>query len=346
MDANQTISPNITIFDVAREAGVSYSTVSRVINNKEYVKESTRSKVQMTMTRLGYVANLKARSLAGGRSQVIGVLIYDLETNYTVQIVRGIDEEVSVLDYDMLIATTHQRKVKEANYVVKLTQGLADGLLIILPRNLEAYLPDLHRLNFPYVLVDHPGQDASDTAIQATNFQGAYSAVQHLIELGHTQIATITGPLDLACSQDRLAGYRSALADHGLVSPEAWVMEGDFLKQGGVEGASRLLDLAQPPTAIFAASDLMGFGAMLTAKERGLVVPADLSVVGFDDINESALVVPGLTSVRQPLEEMGRVATRLLVARIENPETVPQRLELATELVIRGTTASPGAKQL
>ncbi len=194
MESNQPITANVTIFDVAREAGVSYSTVSRVINNKEYVKESTRATVQTAMARLGYVANLKARSLAGGHSQVIGVLIYDLETNYTVQIVRGIDDQVSSLDYDMLMATTHQRKVKEAGYVVKLAQGLADGLLIILPRNLDAYLPDLHRLNFPYVLIDHPGKDASDTTVQATNFQGGYTATQHLIELGHTRIATITGP--------------------------------------------------------------------------------------------------------------------------------------------------------
>ncbi len=121
-------------------------------------------------------------------------------------------------------------------------------------------------------------------------------------------------------------------------------MEGDFQEQGGFECAGRLLDLAQPPTAIFAASDLMGFGAMRAAKERGIVVPADLSVVGFDDIDESALIVPGLTTVRQPLEEMGRLATRLLVALIENPDTPPQQLNLTTELVIRGTTAPPSRR--
>ncbi len=191
----------------------------------------------------------------------------------------------------------------------------------------------------PYVLIDHPGRDASDTAIQATNVQGAYSAVQHLAELGHTRIATICGPMDLACSQDRLAGYRAALADHGIPYAEELVVGGDFLEQSGVEGGGRLLDLAKPPTAIFTVSDLMGFGVLRAAQTRGLRVPDDLSVVGFDDIDESALIMPGLTTVRQPLAEMGRVATRLLVERIEKPETAPQRIELPTELVIRGTTA-------
>lgn len=332
---------NVTIFDVAREAGVSFSTVSRVINHKEYVKESTRLKVQTAMQRLGYVANLKARSLAGGRSQVIGVLIYDLETSYTVQIMRGIDKQISALDYDMLIATTHQRRVKETNYVVKLAQGLVDGLLIVLPRNLDAYVADLHRMGVPYVLIDHPGQGAADTAIQATNFLGAYSAIQHLLELGHTRIGVITGPEDLASAHDRLAGYRAALADHGVAIDEQLAVAGDYQKEGGVQGGCRLLDLAHPPTAIFASSDLMGMGVLQEAQSRGIRVPDDLSVVGFDDIDEAALIVPGLTTVRQPLEEMGRVATRLLVERIEDPGTRPQQLELATELVIRGTTAPP-----
>ena len=147
----------VTIFDVAERAGVSYSTVSRVVNNYAYVKPATRTKVQTAMDELGYVANLKARSLAGGRSQIIGILTYDLDTTYNVEVVRGIDEEVSTRDYDMILSTTHHRRQKEANHVAKLAKGLVDGLLIVLPSNLDAYVATLRNQGFPFVLIDHEG---------------------------------------------------------------------------------------------------------------------------------------------------------------------------------------------
>ena len=174
----------MTIIDVAREAGVSYTTVSRVINNKDNVKPETRERVLMAMTRLGYVVDQRARSLAGGRSQVIGLLVHDVGTSYIGEVIRGIDAELSSNQYDLLLYTTHRRKTKESAYVVTLTRGLADGLLLVLPRDPGAYLETLRLHRFPHVLIDHRGVDEETPAVAAANQQGAYSATTYLTELG------------------------------------------------------------------------------------------------------------------------------------------------------------------
>jgi LacI family transcriptional regulator len=337
---------SVTIFDVAELAGVSYSTVSRVVNNYTYVKPATRAKVQAAMEELGYVANLKARSLAGGRSQVIGVLIYDLETNYSVEVVRGIDEEVSRLDYDMMLSTTHHRRQKEADYVAKLALGLVDGLLIVLPSNLDAYVNDLKRQNFPFVLIDHQGLEREGVgSIQAQNFQGGYDATRHLLELGHRRIGTITGPVNQSppvnSAVDRLAGYRAALADAGIAYDPALIYAGDFGFTAGRTGTDYLLDQAMPVTAIFAASDVTAFGVIEAARTRGLTLPRDLSVVGFDDIPEARYRRPALTTIRQPLREMGRLASRMLIEHLEDRDQPLTRIELPTTLQVRDTTAPP-----
>ncbi len=338
----------VTIFDVAERAGVSYSTVSRVVNNYAHVKPTTRTKVQTAMDELGYVANLKARSLAGGRSQIIGILTYDLDTNYNVEVVRGIDEEVSTRDYDMILSTTHHRQQKEASHVAKLAQGLVDGLLIVLPSNLDAYVATLKKQGFPFVLIDHEGMpDEGNGSIQATNDQGGYDATRHLLDLGHRRIGIVTGPFSeptaVSSAVGRLAGYRDALLDAGIVYDPDLVYEGDFLYESGRNGVQRLLALAHPPTAIFACSDETAFGVMAGARLHGLDVPGDLSVIGFDDIPEAAYRNPALTTIRQPLREMGRLAARMLIEHLEGKEGEPlTRIELPTNLVIRATTARLG----
>jgi len=343
---NETKSGAITIFDVAERAGVSYSTVSRVVNNFAYVKPATRAKVQAAMEELGYVANLKARSLAGGRARVIGALIYDLNTNYSVEIVRGIDEEVSTLDYDIILSTTHQRRKKEADHVAKLARGLVDGLLIVLPNNLDAYVANLESHGLPFVLIDHQGLPQSGSgSIQAANYQGGYDATSHLLDLGHRRIGIVTGPVSgsnaVNCAVDRLTGYHTALLDAGVKYDPDLVREGDFLFGSGRDGAQRLLTLDEPPTAIFASSDEAAFGVIQAAQVGGLDVPGDLSVVGFDDIPEAGYRHPGLTTIRQPLRDMGRLAARMLINHLENRDEPLTRIELPTSPKIRATTAPP-----
>jgi len=328
-------SNHVTIVDVAHEAGVSYTTVSRVLNNKSSVKSETRERVLTAMTRLGYVVDQRARSLAGGRSQLIGLLVHDVGTSYTGEIIRGIDAELSAAQYDLLLYTTHRRKMKESAYVITLTRGMADGLLLVLPRDPGAYLETLRQQHFPHVLVDHRGGDEEAPAVAAANRQGAYKATEYLIELGHRRIGFITGAMDQMCAQDRLAGYKTALADCGIAFDPDLVREGNFFQPPGYTGASALLELPHPPTAIFASNDVSAFGVMEAVREHGLRIPGDVSVVGFDDIPQAAHVHPPLTTVRQPLEEMGRTATRMLLERINDPQLPIERVELPTYLVLR-----------
>ncbi len=343
MRRNGRVSSNVTIVDVAREAGVSYTTVSRVINDEAHVRPDKRERVLGAMARLGFTINQHARSLRGGRSNTIGLLVRDLGTGYIGEIVRGIDAELADAQYDVMLYTTHRRKSKEAAYVATLTRGLADGLLITLPRDPAAYLESLRQRHFPYVLIDHQGIDDRGPAVGATNELGARAAVEHLIALGHRRIGFIKGSPDLGCSRDRLAGYRAALADVGLPYDPDLVRDGDFNQPRGYEAANELLRLADPPTAIFASNDVSAFGVMEAVRDHGKRIPDDVSIVGFDDIPQAAQVNPPLTTVRQPLEQMGRQAARMLLEIMEDPERPVGRLELPTELVIRNSTATPRA---
>jgi LacI family transcriptional regulator len=289
----------------------------------------------MAMTRLGYVVDQRARSLAGGRSQVIGLLVPDAGTSYIGEVIRGIDAELVAAQYDLILYTTHHRKTKESAYVVTLTRGLADGLLLVLPRNPGACMETLRQHRFPHVLIDHRGSGDTVPAVAAANWQGAYNATEHLIELGHQRIGFITGDMDQICARDRLAGYETALAEHRITFDPELVYEGDFFQPLGYSGASALLELCHPPTAIFASNDVSAFGVMEAVRERGLRIPNDVSIVGFDDIPQAAHVHPPLTTVRQPLEEMGRTATRMLLEYIKDPLCPLKRVELPTRLVPR-----------
>jgi LacI family transcriptional regulator len=328
------VPQDITIFDVAREANVSYSTVSRVINNKG-VSADKRERVLRAMAELGYVANLQARSLAGGKSHIIGLLVHSLTVEYFGEIARGVDEELAAIQYDLMLYTTHRRKGRESAYVTRLTRNLVDGLLLVLPRNAEAYLETLRQRRFPYVLVDHQGLGFDVPSVGATNWQGGYDGTRYLIELGHRRIGFITGDMTMGCARDRLAGYEQALKDAQISIDPALIREGDFMQPEGFRCANELLDLAAPPTAIFASNDVSAFGVMEAVRNHGLRIPDDISILGFDDIPQAAQVYPSLTTVRQPLAEMGRAAAQLLFSYIQEPDAAIQRIELPTKLIVR-----------
>ena len=333
MDKNS--NSKITIVDVARQAGVSFGTVSRVINNDVHVKKETRERVLKIMQQLDFVANRQARSLAGGRSHSIGVLVPDLGTGYIGEIIRGIDAELSLTDLDLILYTTHRTASKEASYVANLATGMVDGLLLVLPRSPTDFIGNLTERKFPFVLIDHQGAGRDCPAVGATNWQGAYNATEYLIKLGHTRIGFITGSMDLGCAVDRLDGYRSALRTHHVPDFPEMVYEGNFFQPDGYAGAQALLALPVPPTAIFASNDVMALGVMDAVRSRDLRVPGDVSVIGFDDIPQASLVHPALTTVNQPLEKMGRVATQKLLDLLQNPGKAAERIELPTELIIR-----------
>jgi len=339
MEKNQP--SKVTIIDVAAEANVSYGTVSRVINNNVHVKQETRDRVQKTMRRLGYVANRQARSLAGGRTNSIGVLVPDLGTGYIGEIIRGIDAELGLKDLDLILYTTHRTASKEANYVANLAKGMVDGLLLVLPRSPADFIGTLTQRNFPFVLIDHQGIGQDCPAVGAANWQGGFTATEYLIKLGHRRIGFITGWMDLGCALDRLDGYRSALRTNHIPEGPELIYEGTFFQPDGYTGASNLLDLPNPPTAIFASNDVMAMGVMDAVRNKGLRVPDDVSVIGFDDIPQASLIRPALTTIRQPLEKMGRVATQMLVELLSQPQKQIGRIELPTELIVRDSCQAP-----
>jgi LacI family transcriptional regulator len=338
---NKNNSSKVTIFDVAAMAGVSFGTVSRVINDDVHVKKETRERVWKAVEELNYVVNRQARSLAGGKTNSIGVLVPDLGTGYIGEIIRGIDAELSLADIDLILYTTHRAPSKEANYVANLARGMVDGLLLVLPRRPADFIDTLTQRHFPFVLIDHQGTGSDCPAVGAMNWSGGYNATEYLIKLGHKRIGFITGWKDLGCALDRLAGYRSALRTYHIEEDPELIYEGEFFQTDGHAGANAFLNLPNPPTAIFASNDVMAMGAMDAIRNRGLRVPDDVSVIGFDDIPQASLVRPALTTIRQPLEKMGRVATQVLLDMLENPGKGVERIELPTQLVIRNSCCEP-----
>jgi len=328
-------SEKTTILDVAKKAGVSFGTVSRVLNNDVHVKPETRKRVLEAIDRLGFVANRHARILAGGKTGTIGVLVPDLGTEYIGEIMRGVDAEMGPAGRDLILYTTHRDAKKEAACVAICLDGMVDGMLLVLPRNPSDFVSKLVRRKFPFVFIDHQGTGKDCAAVGAANWQGAYKAAEYLIGLGHRRIGFITGWTDLEAAQNRLKGFRAALRTNHIAEDPDLIFEGTFAQSDGYSAGQRFLGLNKPPTAIFASNDVMAMGVMDAARKQGLRVPEDISVVGFDDIHQAADVHPALTTVRQPLEKMGRVASQMLVEFLRNPGGKIDRVELPTELVIR-----------
>jgi LacI family transcriptional regulator len=326
-------------------AGVSYSTVSRVVNGYEHVNEATRARVQAAMRELGYVAHVTARALASGRTQAIGLLAQEIDNPFFSVVIKGVDQAVSSADYDLLLCTTHSRREKEAAYVARLSHGMVDGLLIVLPTGLPEYVAQLRHERYPFVLIDHDSDAPGCNVVNAANRDGTREGVAYLIGLGHRRIGFVTGRPDVGATHARLAGYRDALAEAGVEVEESLVVEGDFLEARGYEAARRLLALADPPTAIFASSDAAAFGVLAAARDAGLQVPRELSVLGFDDIVEAAYVGAALSTVRQPLREMGRVAVQRLMTLLADPSQPAERIVMPTELIVRQTTAAPPVRR-
>ena len=330
-----------TIFDVARVSGVSYSTVSRVVNGHAYVRESTRQRVQAAMVELGYVAHVTARALASGRTQAVGLLAQEIDNPFFSVVIKGIDQEVSVAGYDLLLCTTHSRREKEAEYVARLSHGMVDGLLIVLPTLLPEYVAQLRAQRYPFVLIDHDSEAPGCNVINAANRAGTRAGITYLVELGHRRIGFISGRPDVGATHERFAGYQDALLEAGLPLDDDIVVEGDFLEARGYAAAAELLSLGRPPTAIFASSDVAALGVLAAARDAGLQVPRDLSVLGFDDIVEASYLGAALSTVRQPLREMGRMAVQRLMSLLADPLQPAVRTVMDTELVIRQTTAQP-----
>jgi LacI family transcriptional regulator len=330
-----------TIFDVAQAAGVSYATVSRVANGQRHVHPETRAHVQAAMDKLGYVVHRPAQSLASGQTRTIGLLAIEVGSSFFISVIGGVDEQVTAFDYDFMLCTTHDRRGKETEYVARLSHGMVDGLLVILPRGLTDYLEQLRTEHFPFVIIDYDAEAPGCNLVNTTNRAGGREAIDHLVRLGHRRIGFITGTRGVGSAEQRLRGYRDALAGAGVGLAPELVVEGDFHEPGGYTAAGKLLDLDDPPTAIFASSDTAAMGVYRAARDRSIRIPHDLSVIGFDDIPEASSISPALTTVRQPLRQMGKAAVRMLMGLLREPDRPPATMVLSTELLVRDSTAKP-----
>jgi LacI family transcriptional regulator len=331
-----------TIREIARAAGVSIATVSRVINGRPDVSPQTREAVLRVVREHGFSTNRNARALSGGRTGLVGVTLPIVEAAYFAVIASGTAEALYEHDMRIVLCPTLHQHEREVTLLDRLMHGTTDGAVLMLPEESNAELRALQETGYPFVVVDPRVQlDQGIPAVSAANASGARAAAGHLLSLGHRRIGAITGPSDWMASTERLNGYRSALAAAGVLPAPELVVESDFSIESGEAAAGSLLDLAERPTAIFGFNDNVAIGALRAAAARGLSVPDDLSVVGFDDSEQSGLVAPALTTVRQPLAEMGRMAVSLLLRLLDHQRVEAMSIELATRLVVRDSSAAP-----
>jgi len=324
----------VTIRDVAEQAGVSISTVSRVLNDKDDVASETYDKVQGVIRELGYTSSLAAKSMRSRRTNVIGLIVPDVEDSFTIQVMKGVNRAIMERDYDLLIYTSGSIKKqsaadRERHFVALLNGSITDAIIMVTPAATS------FSTAAPVVAVDPNNQSPDCPAVIATNHAGVVTAMEYLIELGHRRIGFIGGRPDLQSAQQRFEGYQDALSRAGLAQDPDLIVVGDFTPETSHECARQLLLLDERPTAILAANDQSAFGAVTAAREMGLRIPEDLSVVGFDNIPEAAHSDPPLTTIDQFVDKMGTVAVEMVIDLIQGRPLDDMLYIMPTELVIR-----------
>jgi LacI family transcriptional regulator len=335
---------SVTITDVARRAGVSMKTVSRVLNGEPHVREEVRDKVLKAAQDLRYRPKLSARSLAGARSYQIGFVL-GYPSPYFMHAQLGALKACHERGFHLVVEPIETTSPDLAQEMETLTNGLAVDGMILLPIacDNQVVLDALDGASIPYVRVAPATSRGHGATIEVDDEGAARTITDHLLDLGHRRIGLIQGPVGHAASVRRLEGFRKALAARGIEPDPALLQEGRFLYLSGLKAAERLLALPEPPTAIFASNDEMALGVMAAAQSKGLRIPEDLSVVGFDDIATSGMVWPGLPTMRQPMADMGAAAAEVLIATAgkapSDSPLAPRRF--ACELMVRGSTAPP-----
>ncbi len=307
------MSERFTIQDIARLAGVSKATVSRVLNHKPDVRPETRERILRIVDEYDFVPSITASRLAGGRPHSIGVLVPALTWPFIPEIVQGVAERIEQSSYELILYSTAHETEGSALLERILDMRMTAGLLAVTPGQFSERLAQLYAHGFPVVVIDDQHLPPSAPWVGVDNRTGAYMAVRYLLDLGHRRIAHIKGPAAYQCSLDRYQGYQQALTEAGIAPNPAYAVQGDFLVAGGHAAANALFALSERPSAIFAANDHMAWGVLEAAEEWGLRVPQDVAVVGFDDMTPSAHKRPPLTTVSQPFYEIGLRAAELLL---------------------------------
>jgi LacI family transcriptional regulator len=324
---------------VAQKAGVSISTVSHVINNTRVVSDDVRRRVLGIIAEMRYVPSAVARSLKNDKTNTIGVLVPNSSNPYFAELIRWIEDAAFELGYNIILCNAHGGGQKQTTYLRLLTEKRIDGLVLVASGADDEQDLLLRHETVPIIQLDRalPGLDAD--LILAGQEEGAWQATRHLIELGHRQIACVSGPADLPRSRERVGGFLRAMEEAGLAVPEGAIVHAEFTSAGGHAAFGSLLARPQRPTAVFVASDLMAIGVLCAACGAGVRVPDELSVVGYDDIGGASYAAPPLTTIAPPKREMARLAIHQLIERIRGGHEPHRSVALASSLVVRASTA-------
>ncbi|HEX9373855.1 MAG TPA: LacI family DNA-binding transcriptional regulator [Roseiflexaceae bacterium] len=333
-----------TIQDVARAAGVSVTTVSRVLNNKDDVAPETYDSVRRVIEELNYTASLAAKGMRSRKTNVLGLVVPDVVETFHIEVIKGIGRAIRDFGYDLIIYTSGTRPLSsraswEQEHVALLSGGLTEGNIVVTPS--APAFPDASRI----VVIDPQGDGTNVPSVIARNRVGAMAAMEYLIGLGHCRIGFIGGRPDALSAARRFAGYQDGLAAAGIPFDPDLVQGGDYTQERGRAAARELLDRPNRPTAIFAANDKTALGVMDVAQELGLRIPQDLSLVGFDNLPEAAQVHPQLTTVDQSIQEMGYLATKMLVSMLQGEELGSPLCKVPTRLIIRESCQAVGSHE-
>jgi len=324
--------------DVARQAGVSTSTVSHVINNNRFVSEQVREKVEQAIRELNYAPSALARSLKIRQTRTIGMLLTASSNPFYAEVVRGVENSCYERGYSLILCNTEGDEERMNRSLETLMQKRVDGLLLMCT---ETHLPSAEILNrypsVPMVMMDWAPFEGRGDIIQDNALLGGEMATRHLIERGYRRIACIAGPQDKTPARLRLEGFHKAMVAHGLTVPDGYVVDGDFEFQGGFNAMTQLLALEPVPEAVFTSNDAMAVGVYHALYQAGLQVPQDIAVMGYDNIELARYLTPPLTTVHQPKDELGELAIDTLIHRMGAPDASQQTLVLTPELVERGS---------
>ncbi|MFD1716261.1 LacI family DNA-binding transcriptional regulator [Georgenia deserti] len=327
-------SGGTTLAEIAADAAVSVATVSRVLNGKPGISDRKRVYIERLLDERGYERRKPRRPGA-----LIDLVMRGMDTQWAVGLLRGVHAEAARSKVDVVTTVTNGLPAGSSDWVERVMTRGTDGVVVVVSEIDETAREELADLRVPIVLIDPVGTDTNAYVnVSATDWAGGRDATEHLVHLGHRRIGFVTGPMRLECHVDRLDGYYAALGRAGIASDPELVRHGDSLTAGGERFGGELLDLDHPPTAIISGSDEQAYGIYLAAQKRGLRIPDDLSVTGFDDVDLCKWVTPQLTTVRQPLEDMASEATRLLLALARGDTISSRRVQLASELIVRDST--------
>ena len=330
--------PKLTLDDIAKLAGVSPATVSRVVNNYPHVRANVRQRVLEIIEETGYQPNSAARSLASNKSNLIGLVIPNSVANfftdpYFSRLTEGITQSCNANDYVLSLFIFDSQEIEQKLFPRVTSQGLVDGIIIQSTGLHDKALTYIKNGDIPYVVAGRPKNAPEASYVDVDNRSGAYKAVMHLVQLGRKRIATVAGPLHTSVGEDRLAGYRAALMDRKIELDENLIEEADFTAISAYYATRRLL--AQTPDAIFVASDTMAVGVIRALREENIKIPEQIALVGFDDLPPASNAIPALTTVRQPIRRFGIKLVETLIDILNNGPQPPRRIIFDTELIIR-----------